>query len=422
MNVKSNSTWITEQSLKALQTQVKYAAENSVFYQTYFKGKDLDNLNLETYKNLPFTSKEHLAENNESFLCVPKNKIAEYVTTSGTTGSPISLYLTKHDLRRLAKNERDSLALMGGTEDDLFQLLTTIDKQFMAGLAYFLGVQELGAGMIRIGPGVPQLQWASIEKYKPNRLIAVPSFIVTLIEYAKENNIDFKNSSVKSIVCIGEPIRNNDLSYNVLGRRITDEWNIELYSTYASTEMGAAFSECVAQQGCHLNDELLFLEVLKEDGLEAEDGEAGEIVVTTLDVEGAPLIRYKTGDIAHVYRAPCSCGRSTPRLGPIIGRKKQMIKYKGTTLYPKAIFEVLESFREVSCYKILIKKDELNNDDIIIQLESKIENQGVFDEIKELSRSRLRVVPKFEFIDADTLRESVYKKHMRKPEKILFIA
>lgn len=420
MTVKSNSVWITSESLKALQRQVYYTGKNSPFYQNHFNGYPLNDLSLEDYKKLPFTQKEHLAENNEAFLCVPKNKIAEYVTTSGTTGSPISLYLTKNDLQRLTKNERDSLALMGGTEDDLFQLLTTIDKQFMAGLAYYLGVQELGAGMIRIGPGVPQLQWASIEKYQPTRLIAVPSFIVTLIEFAKENNIDFKNSSVQSIVCIGEPIRNDDLTYNVLGRRITDEWNIDLYSTYASTEMGAAFSECTAQQGCHLNDELLFLEVLKEDGSEADHGEAGEIVVTTLDVEGAPLIRYKTGDIAHVYRTPCSCGRSTPRLGPIIGRKKQMIKYKGTTLYPKAIFEVLESFKEISCYKILVQKDELNNDDIIIQLESKLEELPVFEEIKELSRSKLRVLPKFEFIEANTLRESVYKKHMRKPEKILF--
>jgi len=410
------------EQMVALRKLIRYAAEHSPYYRETLNGYIdlLGEFKIEEYKKLPFTTKEDLAANNEGFLSVPKNKIAEYVTTSGTTGDPISLYLTKNDLLRLAKNERDSLALMGSTSDDLFQLLTTIDKQFMAGLAYFLGVQELNAGMIRIGPGVPQLQWASILKYKPTKLIAVPSFIVTLIEYAKENNIDFKNSSVEAIVCIGEPIRNDDLSFNTLGERIINDWNIKLFSTYASTEMGAAFSECEAQQGCHLNADLLFLEVLKEDGNEALDGESGEIVVTTLDVEGTPLIRYRTGDIAKVYRQKCSCGRDTPRLGPIIGRKKQMIKYRGTTLYPKAIFEVMETFSEISCYKVLINKDELNNDEITILLEEKIESMEVFGKIRELCQSRLRVIPKFQFIEANALRAKVYVKHLRKPEKIKF--
>ena len=157
-----------------------------------------------------------------------------------------------------------------------------------------------------------------------------------------------------------------------------------------------------------------------KDGNEALDGESGEIVVSTLDVEGTPLVRYRTGDIAKVYRQKCSCGRDTPRLGPIIGRKKQMIKYRGTTLYPKAIFEVMESFSEISCYKVLINKDELNNDEITILLEEKIESLEVFGKIKELCQARLRVIPKFQFIEANVLRSKVYVKHLRKPEKIKF--
>lgn len=416
----SQSSISTDQ-LNALRRQITYTYEHSPFYKNSLnRFLSTKNFTLDDYRKLPFTTKDDLGKDNESFLCVPKNEIAEYVTTSGTTGDPISLYLTRSDLKRLAKNEHDSLALMGNTKDDLFQLLTTIDKQFMAGLAYYLGVQSLEAGMIRVGPGVPQLQWNSILKYKPTKLIAVPSFIVTLIEYAKEKGIDFNRSSVQAIVCIGEPIRNDDLSYNTLGKRITDSWNVNLYSTYASTEMGAAFSECTEQKGCHLNEDLLFLEVLKEDGNEAKSGESGEIIVTTLGVEGSPLIRYKTGDIAKVYREVCSCGRKTPRLGPIIGRKRQMIKYKGTTLYPKAIFEVLENFREISCYKVLIEKDELNNDEIVILLEDKIEPLPVFGEIRELCKAQLRVIPQFRFMSIESLRSQVYQKHLRKPEKIKF--
>ncbi|MGB0915181.1 MAG: phenylacetate--CoA ligase family protein [Crocinitomicaceae bacterium] len=411
----------TEKGLKALFDVIKYAKTNSPYYQKTLNEIDLtDSFTLDDYKTLPFTTKDDLASNNDDFLAVPISKVADFVTTSGTTGDPISLFLTSNDLERLATNERDSFTLMGKNEKDVFQLLTTIDKQFMAGIAYFLGVQKLGAGMVRIGPGVPQLQWNSILKYKPTTLIAVPSFIVTLLDFAKENNIDFSSSSVKSIVCIGEPIRNEDLSYNKLGSRIVENWDVQIFSTYASTEMGAAFSECTAQKGCHLNDDLLFLEVLKEDGTEAQHEESGEIVVTTLGVEGAPLIRYRTGDIAKVYRTTCDCGRSTPRLGPIIGRKNQMIKYRGTTLFPKAIFDVLEDFKVISCYKVNIDKDELNNDVITVLLEDKLNNSETLNEVKELCKSKLRVVPKFEFMEINKLRGLVHKKHMRKPEKIKF--
>ncbi len=419
--MKETQTYFTNKQLDELKKMLNYCKVHSPFYREKLASFDFSSqLTVEEYKNLPFTHKEDLANDHQSFCCVERKDIAEYVTTSGTTGAPISLFLTKNDLKRLAKNEKDSFTLMGFSSNDVFQLLTTIDKQFMAGLAYSLGVQELGGGMIRIGPGVPKLQWESIFQYEPTVLIAVPSFIVTLIEFAKENNIDFKSSSVKSIVCIGEPLRNNDLSLNTLGERIKSNWDIELFSTYASTEMGAAFSECTEHRGCHLNDDLLFLEVLDENGNEVENGSAGEIVVTTLQVEGTPLIRYRTGDIATVYYEACNCGSKTPRLGPIIGRKNQMIKFKGTTIYPKAIYDTLEEFEDISCYKVLIEKNELGNDDLFILLEDKLIDLPILHQIKERCREKLRVLPTFHFVEANKLREMVYKKHMRKPEKIIF--
>ena len=290
--------------MEKVHLQLKYVLENSPFYaeklESIFELKE-DIICRTEYKRIPFTTKDDLAQYNDLFLCVPKNKIAEFVTTSGTSGNPVSLFLTKSDLERLAKNEFDSLGLMGCTSDDVFQLMTTIDKQFMAGLAYYLGVQKLEAGMIRIGPGVPQLQIDSIFKYNPTKIIAVPSFIVLLINYAKDNNIDLNNSSVNAIICIGEPIRNENFSLNILGEKITKNWDVNLYSTYASTEMAAAFSECEHQNGCHLNEDLLYLEVLDEKNEDVHDGEAGEIVITNLGVTGTPLIRYRTGDIARFY-------------------------------------------------------------------------------------------------------------------------
>lgn len=374
----------------------------------------------EAFKALPFTTKEDLSQNNRDFLCVPSHQVAEYVTTSGTSGKPVTIYLTKKDLVRLAKNEKESFELTGAKPGDLFQLMTTIDKQFMAGLAYYLGVQELNAGMIRIGPGVPALQWNSILENKPTILIAVPSFLVNLIDYAKQNGIDINQTSVRAAICIGEPIREDDLSENVLARRIHADWNIELFSTYASTEMGAAFTECTAHQGGHLNEDLIYLEVLDEEGKEVPHGEKGEIVITTLGTEGTPLIRYKTGDVARIYREVCKCGRTSPRVGPILGRKNQMIKFKGTTIFPPSIYEIFDSRSEISCYKIEVAKDYLGHDTITILLENRIEHHPVMNQIIEDCKAKLRVVPHFVFLETDYLRSQVFKNHMRKPEKIVF--
>lgn len=401
-----------------LKNQLIYTLNKSPFYQLYFKDHQI--IDEHTFKSLPKTNKQHLSDQNEAFLCVPTTKIAEYATTSGTSGNPVTIYLTKKDLSRLAYNEKTSFETIGATSNDVFQLMTTIDKQFMAGLAYYLGAQELDAGIIRIGPGVPSMQWDSIVKYKPTILIVVPSFLVTLLSYAKQHGINPNETSVKSIICIGESIRTDDFQNNVLAERILSEWNVLLFSTYASTEMGAAFTECSAQNGGHLNEDLIFLEVLDEMGNEVESGEVGEIVITTLGNEGMPLIRYETGDLARVYREKCNCGRTSPRLGPILTRKNQMIKFKGTTLFPPSIFEIFDSRSEIACYKVEVSKDYLNNDTLTVLLENNLENTAVHKEIMEECSAKLRVVPHFVFLESDYLRNQVFKKHMRKPEKIIF--
>jgi len=322
--------------------QVKYLEVNSPYYKAMFSknGISADSIkSLDDLQKFPFTIKDDLATNNEEFLCVPMNKVADFVTTSGTIGDPVTFYLTAKDLDRLAYNEAISLQCAGGSESDVFQLMTTIDKTFIAGLAYFLGVQKLDAGIVRVGPGAFFQQWESIRRYSSTVLIAIPSFIPKLVQYAIEHDIDYKSSSVRSIVCIGEPIRSADLSLNELGKRIKELWDIELYSTYASTEMSTAFTECSEGVGGHSHPDLLILEVVDEEGKEVANGEMGEVVVTTLGVEGMPLLRYKTGDLCHVHHDKCLCGRTTTRLGPVVGRKQQMIKFKGTTIYPPAIFK-----------------------------------------------------------------------------------
>ncbi len=407
---------------KELIESLKYAQENAPFYQKRFANLVIDeNLDYNEFIKIPFTTKFDLTDSNSEFRAVPLQKITEYATTSGTSGKPITMYLTANDLERLAYNEASSLRKIGATSDDVIQLMTTMDRQFMAGLAYFLGVQKLGAGMVRIGPGVPSLQWQSIIENEVTVLIAVPSFIVQLLNFAQQNDIDFKSTKVKKILAIGEPIRDTEFNLNRLGKKITDCWDIELYSTYASTEMTAAFTECTSQNGGHLMNDLLFLEVLDDNDKPVNDGQIGEIVVTSLNVEGTPLIRYRTGDLAHYYQNECSCGLKTPRLGPIIGRKNQMIKFKGTTLFPNSIFDVLDQNSTIQMYKLVVSKDELQQDLLTVLLPTSIREKLNINGLIEACRSNIKVVPNFEFIEDEQLLSKIYKTEKRKPEKITFL-
>jgi phenylacetate-CoA ligase len=403
--------------------QLKYTVEHSNFYHP--KKMDYASIydsqfTLSDFEKLPFTSKDEFSLNNEKFLAVSSKKIAEYSTTSGTSGSPVTIYLTKHDLRRLAKNEYDSLKLMGFSTKDVFQLMTTIDKQFMAGLAYYLGVQKLSAGIIRTGPGAIESQINAILKYKPTVLIAVPSFITNIIEFANQHQIDLNSTSVKSIICIGESIRNQDFSLNVLGHKISTSWDVSLFSTYASTEIGVAFSECNQHHGNHVNEELAYVEVINEETKKpVKEGEIGEIVVTPLNITGTPLIRYKTGDLAKAYYKKCECGLTSLRIGPIIGRKNQMIKYRGTTIYPNAIFEILENFSSIQLYKVEITKDEFENDQIHILINTT--DEYILDDLNRKFKSLLKVSPKISLLEKEKLFNLVHTKNSRKPLKIEFI-
>ncbi|WP_338732121.1 phenylacetate--CoA ligase family protein [Mangrovimonas cancribranchiae] len=401
-----------------LQELLSYVNTNSKYYKRVFNENNID-LNtiksLDDLTKLPITTKDDLQQFNDDFLCVPKSKIIDYVTTSGTLGDPVTFALTDKDLDRLAYNEAISFACAGITANDVLQLTTTIDRRFMAGLAYFLGVRKLGAGIIRVGAGVPELQWDSILKFKPSYLIVVPSFLLKLIEYAKQHNIDVNTSGIKGAICIGESLRDQDFTLNTLAQKITSQWDIELFSTYASTEMNTAFTECEAQQGGHHHPELIIVEILDDNNQPVPKNHVGELTITTLGVEGMPLLRFKTGDMVKAHTNPCTCGRNTLRLGPVIGRKKQMIKYKGTTLYPPAMDNILNDFNDVESYVIEISHNNIGTDEICIKIASKNTSEEVQHRIKDHFRAKLRVSPKIEFHDIKTIQKLQFPKMSRKP-------
>lgn len=408
---------------KKLQEVLAYVNEHSAFYKRLFKEHNINVSAIKTLSDLtklPTTCKDDLQRNNDAFRCVPKSAIVDYASTSGTLGTPVTFGLTDNDLNRLAYNEAISLACAGIKKGDVVQLMTTIDRRFMAGLAYFLGVRQLGASIVRVGAGIPELQWDSIRLYEPTYLIAVPSFLLKMIAYAEKNGIDYEASSVKGVVCIGEPLRNQDFSNTLLAEKIAEKWKgIKLYSTYASTEMSTTFTECEYQQGGHHHPELIITEVLDDAGNRVGENESGELTITTLGVEAMPLVRFRTGDIVTMHTGTCACGRNTARVSPVLGRKQQMIKYKGTTLYPPVLMDLLTNFEEIENYIIEISTNSILTDEILIRIGTRTPTEALKERISNHFRAKIRVVPKIEYCDIALLERELYPLGSRKPMKFV---
>lgn len=401
-----------------LHEMLAYLEGHSKFYRQLFHDNSINIADIKTLEDLnkiPVTTKDDLQSRNDDFLCVSKNKIVDFITTSGTMGNPVTFAATDADLDRLAYNEYISYTCADTTPDDIFQLMVTMDKRFMAGMAYFLGLRKLGAGIVRVGPGNPELQFDTMKRISPTGFITVPSFILKLIEYAEAKGIDYKNSSIKKAVCIGESLRNSDFTLKPLAKKIKEKWDIQLYSTYASTEMGTAFTECFAGKGGHHHPEMIIVEFLDENNNPVGENEPGEVTITTLGVEAMPLLRFKTGDICYHYSEPCVCGRNTMRLGPVIGRKQQMIKYKGTTLYPLALYDILNDIDFIENYIVEVYTNQIDTDEILIHIGVKSLPMNYEKIIKDHFRAKLRVAPEIKISQPAAIHKLQFPDAARKP-------
>ncbi|MBI5047551.1 MAG: AMP-binding protein [Deltaproteobacteria bacterium] len=403
-----------------LKETVFYLYKNSPFYRK--KIARIPSIKcIEDISGLSITTKEDLQIDNWGFLCVPKNNLSEIVATTGTTGAHVFIGLAKKDMDRLAENEKRCFSYTGATPDDLFLLSITMDNLFIAGMAYYSGLQRLGAGVIRMGPHTPKRQLELIHSLKPTGIVAVPSFIIAIYKQAEKDRIDLKKSSLKKIVLIGEAIRNADFSSNTLGKMVEKLSTAESYSTYGITEAQVAFCECQCHKGLHSHPDLVYAEILDDAGNTVKDGEIGELVVTTFQIEGMPLLRYRTGDMTFKISDRCDCGRTSARIGPIIGRKAQKLKIKGTTVYPKAIENILLEIDGVENYVIEAYTGDDQADHVIVKVgslktqDSRLKTQDLKDAVCENIKAKIRVTPQIEIMLPQEVEKILYEGGRRKP-------
>ncbi len=399
-----------------LQKHLKYCKDHSPFYRRIFKEHQIDikTITPDTVSLLPITEKSDIEKNNDDFLAVSMDKIVDIVMSSGTTGLPTRIMYTESDLQRLAYNEETSLKGCGITKQDTVLMTCTMDRCFIAGLAYFVGLRKLGAAVIRNGQNTLESHQEMIKRLQPTVIIGVPGFLKKLGQFMKNSELDPAKTKIKKIVCIGEPLRNRHLETLKIGNDLEKLWQADIYSTYASSETVTTFCECAAGKGGHMLADLAIVEILDDNHQPLTAGNIGEIVVTPMAMEGMPLIRFKTGDISFITDEPCTCGRLTPRLGPILGRKKQMIKIRGTTLYPPAVFSVLEDLDDIEEYYLVVANENELSEKLSVHVA--VNNQAMNSEtLERLLQARLRVKPQVIIEDIKTIRQRVFNMNSRKP-------
>ena len=390
---------------RLLAEQIRYCRINSPFYRDRLAGFPDREYDFDSLRELPTTSKQDLAEHNGEFFAVPATGIADICFTSGTTGTPCRIIYTASDLDRLAYNDACGYRAAGMLPGEKVLLTWTIDRCFIAGLAYYQGVIKLGAAAIRNGLNTLESHAEVIKSLRPENIVGVPSFLAKLGGYLAEAGID--GSCVKRLICIGEPIHNRKMELTPLGKKLEEFWPGGVHSTYASSEIVTSFTECSARCGGHPPADLAVVEILDENGERVPDGEVGEVTVTPLQVAGMPLIRFRTGDVSFIIPEPCPCGRGTLRLGPILGRKAQMLKVRGTTLFPNAFFNVLDAIPGVAEYYMEVGGTGLS-DEIRIFVACRDGATPESLEVAEKLYGRVRIHVPVIGVDAETARKKVF--------------
>lgn len=329
---------MTQEQLDMIVAQFKTLKDRSPFYAKKFEGIDLAGVKTqEDFEKLPFTAKADLREAYPLGLAaVPKEKIVRIHSSSGTTGTPVIIPYTKKDLDDWANMFARCYEYAGCTPEDVIQI-TPGYGLWTAGAGFQAGAERLGAMAVPMGPGNTAKQLKFLQDFQSTVLCATSSFALLMAEEIKKNNLQDKIALKKGVIGSerwGEKMR----------KRISEELGIELYDIYGLTEVyGPGIGiNCKADSAMHIWADYVYIEIVDpETGELLPDGEEGEIVLTTLQKEGAPLIRFRTHDLSRIVPGECECGSKHPRIDIITGRTDDMVKVRGCNIFPALIEECI---------------------------------------------------------------------------------
>lgn len=385
---------MNEETFAKIKKQLKRVIAADGFYAEKLKGVDIDAIETPAdFEKLPFSEKADLRDAYPLGLAaVPEEEIVRIHSSSGTTGTPVIIPYTQKDVDDWAELFKRCYEIAGITNKDRIQI-TPGYGLWTAGIGFQLGAEKLGAMTVPMGPGNTDKQIRFMEDMQSTVICATSSYALLLAEEIEKRGVKDKIRLKKGVIGSerwGEKMRN----------RIANELGVELYDIYGLTEVygpGIAIN-CEHNTGMHYFDDYLYFEIIDpKTGEVLPDGELGELVITTLEKEGAPLIRYRTHDLTRIIpdTEPCPCGRSYPRIDVILGRTDDMVKVKGVNIYPGQIDDVLKELPNASSeYKIEIDHEN-GKDRISVFVETALsgeEEKAAFEkEMKNLFKTRINV-------------------------------
>ncbi len=343
---------ISKQQLELVNDRIAALIAVDGFYGKRLKERGITGVSTaEEFEALPFSEKADLRDAYPlGLMTAPDEDIVRIHSSSGTTGLPVIIPYTAKDVDDWATMFARCYETAGITKKDRIQI-TPGYGLWTAGIGFQAGVEKLGAMAIPMGPGNTDKQLQMMQDLGSTVICATSSYALLLAEEIQKRGIKDKIKLKKGVIGSerwGEKMR----------KRISEELGIELYDIYGLTEIyGPGIGiNCKYDTGMHYWDDFIYIEIIDPVTLEIlPDGEIGEIVITTLVKEGAPLIRYRTHDLSRIIPGECPCGRSYPRLDTIMGRTDDMIKIKGVNVFPAQIEEILRDYPELSSeYQIRI--------------------------------------------------------------------
>lgn len=355
--------------LTRLQETVKRAA-NAPYYKKKFEEMGIspkDIKSLADLSKLPFTTKQDMRDNYPfGFLACDKKELVRLHSSSGTTGNPTVICHTKNDIATWANRVARCFYMVGLRDTDVIQNSSGYGM-FTGGLGIQAGIEALGAMSIPAAAGNSRRQIKCITDFGTTAIHAIPSYALRLADVFDELGIDPAKDTKLTTFLIGAEPHTEETR-----RKIEQRFGVKAYNCFGMTEMsgpGVAF-ECTEQNGMHLWEDSYIIEIVDPQTLEpVAEGEIGEMVLTTLDREGMPLLRYRTRDLTRIIPEPCPCGRTHRRIDRIKGRSDDMFIVKGVNIFPMQIEKILMQYPEVGTNYLITIKTENNNDDLIIEVE-----------------------------------------------------
>ena len=401
---------INDKQLALADRQIKRILASGNYYSEVYKKAGITGVNSEEdFRKIPFTDKADLRNAYPlGIQAVPDEEVVRIHSSSGTTGKPVIIPYTAKDVEDWATMFARCYEIAGITKKDRIQI-TPGYGLWTAGIGFQAGCEKLGAMAIPMGPGNTEKQLQMMIDLESTVICATSSYALLL---AEENN----KRGLKDKIKLKKGVIGSERWSEAKRKYIGEALGIELYDIYGLTEIyGPGIGiNCPGEYGMHIFDDYLYTEIIDpQTGEVLPDGEEGEIVITTLVKEGAPLIRFRTHDLSRILPGECRCGRTYPRLDIIKGRSDDMFKVHGVNMFPSQVEEVLGMVDGVSSeYKIDIAHDDTRNRDIIMitaEAEGRVDFAATGEKIAKLFKSRLNVTPKVAVIALNTLPRSEKK-------------